>query len=109
MGRWLDETDFVFRGEDHEDDVASEMGRHSFPRDWPDVYDESEVLMSMLRKNGPCAGKRVSVVPNLKEEHRKLVGDLEMRWLQSLANAEAVKKKTGCSIIEGWVIYDLLE
>lgn len=109
MGRWLDDSDFLFRGEDHEHDEPSEIGRHSFPRDWPDVYEESEVLRSMLKKKGPCAAKRVSVVPNIGDEHKSRVAGLELRWLQSLSNAEAVKKKAGLAVVEGWAIYDLLD
>lgn len=109
LGYWLDEADFVFRGDDHEEDTVMEMGRHSFPRDWPAVYDESIVLRAMLKRKGPCAAKRVSVVPNATEEQKSLVADVSLRWLQSLANAESVKKQTGFEVVEGWAVYDILD
>ena len=40
-----------------------ELGAHGFPRDWPDVYQESECLRALLKASGPCKAKRVSVVP----------------------------------------------
>merc|ERR1711974_416822 len=90
-------------------DTACGVGAHVFPRDWPDVYNDSDALRSLLRKKGPCAGKRVSSVPNPGPEERDTVSGLDLRWLQSCANAEAVKSKLGLAIVEGWAIYDLLE
>jgi len=108
-GRWLDESDFIFGGEDHQHDRASEIGPHSFPRDWPDVYEESGVLRSMLKKTGPCAAKRVSVVPNMSQDQIADVAHLGLRPLHSLCNAEAIQKHFGLAVIEGWALHDLLD
>ncbi|CAJ1369287.1 unnamed protein product, partial [Effrenium voratum] len=63
LGRWLEAGDFFFGGEDHEEDEILELGPHTFPRDWPDVYEESAALRGLLGRRGICAAKRVSVVP----------------------------------------------
>lgn len=109
IGRWLDESDFIFGGEDHQHDRPSTIGPHSFPRDWPDVYEESVALRSMLRKTGPCAAKRVSVVPNITKHQIAETAHLGLRPLHSLNNAEAVKKHLGLAVVEGWAMHDLLD
>lgn len=104
LGFWLDGSDFVVIGEDHPEDVA-EIGPHCFPRDWPDVYDESRSLRALLTARGPCAAKRVSVVPQPDEP----LDGLEVRFLQSFANAEMAKEMAQLKVVEGWAIYDLLD
>lgn len=104
LGFWLDGSDFVVIGEDHPEDV-SEIGPHCFPRDWPDVYDESRSLRALLTARGPCAAKRMSVVPRPDEP----LDGLEVRFLQSFANAERAKEMAQLKVVEGWAIYDLLD
>lgn len=109
IGYWLDESDFVLGGADHEGGLVSEVGAHIFPRDWPAVYEESDVLRSMVRKKGPCAAKRVSVVPSLGDEHQELLAKLRPRWLQSFDTAEEVERLSGFTVVEGWAIYDIMD
>mmetsp|Transcript_8393 Transcript_8393/g.23189 ORF Transcript_8393/g.23189 Transcript_8393/m.23189 type:complete len:932 (+) Transcript_8393:76-2871(+) len=110
LGHWLDEADFVLAGMDHEGTPVSEVGPHTFPRDWPAVYEESEVLRSLVRKRGRCAAKRVSVVPNLADdEHKEILAATRPRRLQSLDTAEAVRRHSGFAVVEGWAIYDILD
>ncbi|CAE7285774.1 unnamed protein product [Symbiodinium sp. CCMP2592] len=86
-----------------------EVGPHTFPRDWPDVYSESDALRALLRRRGPCASKRVSVVPLPEEEHLCWADGLEVWPLQSRRNAEAAAAHAGLALVEGWAIYDLLD
>eukprot|EP00439_Symbiodinium_sp_Y106_P069729 s4371_g12.t1 len=109
VGYWLDCSDFVFGGQDHEEDDIMEVGPHTFPRDWPDVYSESDALRALLRRRGPCASKRVSVVPLPEEEHLSWADGLEVWPLQSRRNAEAAAAHAGLALVEGWAIYDLLD
>ena len=104
LGCWLDGSDFVVMGEDHPEDVA-EIGPHCFPRDWPDVYDESRSLRALLTARGPCAAKRVSVVPPPDVP----LDGLEVRFLQTFANAEMAREMAQLKVVEGWAIYDLLD
>jgi len=108
-GRWLDESDFVFCGEDHADDLAADIGPHRFPRDWPDVYESSEALKSLLRRKGPCPAKRVSVVASPTSKDQSLLKDFTPLRLQSFTNAETMKASSGLDIVEGWAIYDLFD
>lgn len=108
LGFWLDASDFVVIGEDHAEDV-SEVGPHCFPRDWPDVYEESNTLRALLKSKGPCAAKRVSVVPRPELRTDGLDG-LEVRFLQSCSNAEKAREvDQQLKVVEGWAIYDLLD
>ena len=104
LGYWLEASDFVIIGEDHPDNVA-DIGPHCFPRDWPDVYDESRSLRALLKARGPCAAKRVSVVPQPDEP----LDGLEVRYLQSSLNAEKACELAPLKVVEGWAIYDLLD
>ena len=103
-GYWLDACDFVIAGEDHEEEI-SEVGPHTFPRDWPDVYEESRSLRSLLKPKGPCSAKRVSVVP----EPDVTLDGLEVKFLQSYYNAMKVQELAQLKVVEGWAIYDLLD
>ena len=104
FGFWLEASDFVVIGDDHPD--VTDIGPHCFPRDWPDVYDESRSLRTLLKPRGPCAAKRVSVVPRPEEA----LDGLEVRFLQSFLNAEKAKELSpDLKVVEGWAIYDLLD
>lgn len=104
FGFWLEASDFVVIGDDHPD--VTDIGPHCFPRDWPDVYDESRSLRTLLKPRGPCAAKRVSVVPRPEEA----LDGLEVRFLQSFLNAEKAKEVSpDLKVVEGWAIYDLLD
>ncbi|CAE8585317.1 unnamed protein product, partial [Polarella glacialis] len=89
--------------------AASELGPHTFPRDWPDVYQESDALRSLLRKKGPCAAKQVSVVPDPDREQWLLAQDIQLLPLQSFANAQAIRDATDLAVVEGWAVYDILD
>lgn len=106
LGFWLDDDDFVVSGGEGR---VTELGPHAFPRDWPAVYGESEALRSLLRKRGPCAAQRVSVVPNLDLGGCPIAAELARSHLSSLSVAEAVRESLGHAVVEGWAIYDLLE
>lgn len=103
-GYWLDASDFVVLGDDHDEDIL-EVGPHTFPRDWPDVYQESRTLRALLKPKGPCAARRVSVVP----EPDEVLDGLEVKFLQSYSNARQAQEMAQLKIVEGWAIYDLLD
>ncbi|CAJ1449476.1 unnamed protein product [Effrenium voratum] len=133
LGRWLEAGDFFFGGEDHEarqigevsrEDEILELGPHTFPRDWPDVYEESAALRGLLGRRGICAAKRVSVVPKPQPlDGLEAPGNAveKVRYLQSYANAcnaaiargleakATLARGSERSVVEGWAIYDLLD
>merc|ERR1719409_1763644 len=92
-GYWLDEQDFIFSGDDGRS--AERLGAHGFPRGWPSVYTESRPLKSLIGKKGVCAAKKVGVVAAPTAEQTGQISGLDSRELQSFANAEKVKAKTG--------------
>eukprot|EP00929_Paragymnodinium_shiwhaense_P061701 TRINITY_DN30842_c0_g1_i1.p1 TRINITY_DN30842_c0_g1~~TRINITY_DN30842_c0_g1_i1.p1 ORF type:complete len:191 (-),score=46.89 TRINITY_DN30842_c0_g1_i1:108-680(-) len=107
-GRWTSESDFVFTEEGGSTSVR-ERGRLGFLRNWPDVYNSSKVLKSLIGKKGLCAGKMVSVVGEPSEQERAAIHGLEMWPLQSAANAMRVETATGMAVVRGWAVYEQLE
>eukprot|EP00747_Dinoflagellata_sp_TGD_P047408 gnl/TRDRNA2_/TRDRNA2_144998_c1_seq2.p1 gnl/TRDRNA2_/TRDRNA2_144998_c1~~gnl/TRDRNA2_/TRDRNA2_144998_c1_seq2.p1 ORF type:complete len:216 (-),score=49.72 gnl/TRDRNA2_/TRDRNA2_144998_c1_seq2:483-1130(-) len=103
VGRWLDESDIVFSAS------ARELGLHIFPRDWPAVYTESRELKGLIGKKGPCAAKRVAVVPppSNEQEAQAANAGVTRRRLQSFLNADEVRQRLGMPVVEGWALYEL--
>ena len=103
VGCWLEEADFTFSGED--DNVTGlQLGPHGFPRDWPEVYQDSDVLRNLLNKKGPCPAKRVSAAAAPTPGQRHLADGVRVQWLQSFQNAQAIKEKAGLDVVQGWDI-----
>ncbi|CAK9058996.1 Hypothetical protein (Fragment) [Durusdinium trenchii] len=93
-GLWLTAADFVST----DACAACDLGLLGFPRAWPKVYYESQVLRSLLGKKGSCPAGRVAVVG--QAEVTKYSAEFTKALLpwQGRHNAEAVQRTAGLQV-----------